>query len=253
MVFAAQDPPRRGQGFGCSALGRERSARGISEQSFDNRCPKCVRTLHESITEFDGPVRRRAVDERRRGIHRSGLVLGAPAPDGIEVFERVAEREEISVTVDAGVGRQTSSLRRDRKIGTHRLGPGKRSRRGHTQEVGKNPFTASGGRRVGGIDAMLMSRRDHQDAALSKQSGSLRRTKRDATELLTHHIRNAVVLRELLIEKSVIRIPDLDRIAVLAELAQQKQFRFAAEGLSQREVVVGKEALVGLAPLSLSS
>jgi len=77
-----------------------------------------------------------------------------------------------------------------------------------------------------------MPRRDHQDAALAKKSGALLRVNRDTAELRASDVGDSVVLRELIIHECVVRSPDLEGIAIVAQLAQKEQFRFASKRLA---------------------
>src|SRR5262245_60971255 len=109
----------------------------------------------------------------------------------------------------AGVGGQRARLAGDRQLGVDGLCARKRIRWRHSQEVHANPLAARGGRGVGGIDAVLMFRSQHQDAALAEKAGSLGRRSRgfgkgNAAELGSADTRNVVMSRELLVEESVI-------------------------------------------------
>ena len=81
---------------------------------------------------------------------------------------------------------------------------------------------------------MLVSRRHHQDAALTEKPGAFRHRQRSATKLRAGHVRDVVMLRELLVQKRVVGTPELDRVAVVTQLTEQEQFRFLASE-SRRE------------------
>ena len=52
------------------------------------------------------------------------------------------------------------------------------------------------------------------------------------------------MLGELLIEERVVRAPELDRIAVVAQLTEQEQLGFFGEGIPQGDVIIGEILLV---------
>ena len=91
-----------------------------------------------------------------------------------------------------------------------------------------NPFRTSRRRRIRRVDTVLMSRRHHQDAALPEQTRTFG-CGRDASKLRARDIRDAVMLRKRLVQERVVGAPDLDRIAILAQLTQEKQFRLMGQ------------------------
>ena len=62
------------------------------------------RGVQEDPTEFDDAVDRGAIDERSRRVDRANLIVGAPAAQGVEVLEGIAEGEEVAMAVHAGIG-----------------------------------------------------------------------------------------------------------------------------------------------------
>ena len=91
---------------------------------------------------------------------------------------------------------------------------------------------------------MLVSRRHHQDAALAEKPGAFRHGQRNAAELRAGHVGDAVMLRELLVQKRVVGTPELDRVAVVTQLTEQEQLGFLGQGIAQGDVVVGEVLLV---------
>ena len=67
----------------------------------------------------------------------------------------------------------------------------------------------------------------------------------DAAELGPVDTRNAVVLREPLIEKGVVRGQQINNIAILAHDALEKQFRLSPEVLAQFVVPIGIKLSIG--------
>src|SRR6185436_7943634 len=69
-----------------------------------------------------------------------------------------------------------------------------------------------------------------QNAALSKQAApGIVGSERDAPELVAIDIRNAVVLREAIVDERVVRGQQIDDAAIFANDALKEQFRFAPE------------------------
>ena len=72
-----------------------------------------------------------------------------------------------------------------------------------------------------------------------------------AAELRAGDAGNAVVPGELLVQERVVGIPELDRIAVVAQLTEEEQLGFRGHRVAQRDVVVGEvpSVRIGLAEL----
>src|SRR5262245_13456665 len=111
------------------------------------------------------------------------------------------------MTRHARLRRQCSRLRSDRKLRLYRLRTRKWIWRRRAEEVIAYPDRSRGGRRVCRIRAVLMTRRDHVDAALTKQSHALGRGERYTTEVRARNTGNPVMLCQLFIQKCVIRTP----------------------------------------------
>ena len=62
---------------------------------------------------------------------------------------------------------------------------------------------------------------------MAEQPRSFRRGPGHAAELRAGDVGNAVMLGELPIEEGVVRTPELDRVAVVTQLAEQEQFASA--------------------------
>ena len=216
----------------------------VDEQFFRDRRTKRLGVLKQDLPELDYAVGRCAIDERARHVHRARLVVSAPAADRIEVLQRIAKRKEVPVAVDAGLGGQSARLGGDRQLGLHGLGAGKSIRQRRAEEVEANPLRSCRGRRVGGVDAVLVSRRHHQDAAVAEKPGPFRRGHGHAAELRAGDVGDAVVRGELRVEERVVRAPEVERVAVVTQLTEQEQLGFPGEGIAQGDVVVGEVLLV---------
>src|SRR5688500_10463036 len=144
-----------------------------------------------------------------------GLVVRTPAAYRIEVLQRVAKREEVPVTVHAGLGGKRARLRSDRQLRFHGLRVWKRLWCGCAEEPRAHPERTCRRRGVTGVGAMLMPGRDHVDTSVTKQPCPLRRGQHDAAELCPGDAGNTVVMRQLLVQKRVVRVPQLDRVAIL--------------------------------------
>ena len=116
----------------------------------------------------------------------------------------------------------------------------RRRRRRRAEDVFQNPLAANHRRRARGI------RRDREDAALPQQAAALAvPVQRDAPEVAAVHVRNAVVLREPLVQERVVGLEQVEHAAVFAQDALEKQLGFAAERLAQVVVEIGKQPQVG--------
>src|SRR5688572_32705390 len=88
-----------------------------------------------------------------------GLVVRTPAAYRIEVLQRVAKREEVPVTVHAGLGGKRARLRSDRQLRFHGLRVWKRLRCGCAEEPRAHPERTCRRRGVTGVGAMLIDRK----------------------------------------------------------------------------------------------
>ena len=95
--------------------------------------------------------------------------------------------------------------------------------RRRSQDVFENPFAAQNGRRPVRIG------RHRQNAALAEQSAPGRVLYRDAPEVAAVDVRDAVVLREPVIDEGVVRRQQIDHVVVLAHDAVEEHFGLFAE------------------------
>ena len=80
---------------------------------------------------------------------------------------------------------------------------------------------------------------------MTQQSTALAaRFERDAAEARAVHMRNVVVLRQPLVQPSVIRLQQVEHAAVLAQHVLEKQFRLATHRLPQVVIEVGKQSAI---------
>ncbi len=170
----------------------------------------------------------------------------SPASDGVEPFERQADRIDHVVTPRAG--RVGPMLREPLPAGQtavhgvvlERRHVGQRWRRRHAEQVVEHPLAANHRRRPGRV------RRDGQDAALPQQSAAPAVVgQRDAPETVAVHVRDTVVLRQPFVDERVFRVQQIENAAVLAQHAVHEQLGLAPEGLPQVVVEVRKQAHVG--------
>src|SRR5262249_400500 len=73
---------------------------------------------------------------------------------------------------------------------------------------------------------------------------AVRFVKRYPAKLRSVNARDAVMLRQPLVEKGIVRVEQIENTAILAEYALKKQFCFAAKGLTQTLVKIGKRIRV---------
>src|SRR4026207_254253 len=90
----------------------------------------------------------------------------------------------------------------------------------------------------------------HQDAALTKQSRPLWR-RRYATELSAGDAGNPVVTGKRLVQERVVGAPELDGVAILAQLAEKEEFGFLRHGGAECHVVIREERFVRIGLLEL--
>ena len=81
-----------------------------------------------------------------------------------------------------------------------------------------DPLAARGGRCEARIRAVLMPGSHHQNASLPQEPIPFRRGQRNAAELRPLHIGDAVVPRQLLVQKCVVGAPEFDRIVIFTQL-----------------------------------
>src|SRR4029434_5156766 len=87
--------------------------------------------------------------------------------------------------------------------------------------------------------------RDRQNAPLAEQTASRAvGQKRDAAELRSADVRDAVVLRQTLVEEREVRPQQIEDAPVLTYYRGEKEFRFRRHGAAQPFVEVGEESIV---------
>ena len=99
----------------------------------------------------------------------------------------------------------------------------RRRRQRRAEEVLENPLSAHNRRRA------MRERRDGQHAALAEQPAAAIVAALDAAEVRAANVRNAVVLREPLVDERVIGRQQIEHAAIFAQDAAREQLRFAAE------------------------
>src|SRR2546427_1490385 len=89
-------------------------------------------------------------------------------------------------------------------------------------------------------------------AALPKQSSARRGLDRNAPEVGSVNVWNAVVLREPLVDERVIRFQYVENISILADDALEEHFGLPLKCLPQIVVKVGESEQVGIPVLQLA-
>ena len=116
---------------------------------------------------------------------------------------------------------------------------GRRRRRRGAQQTLQNPLAALHHRSPVGV------RGDRENAALPQQSAAVRVGERHAAELRAVDIGDAVVLRQALVEKSVVGVQQVQHAAVLAQHAGKEQVRFLEERPAQGFIEFGEYIRIG--------
>ena len=111
----------------------------------------------------------------------------------------------------------------------------RRRRRRRAQQVVQNPLAALHHRRAVRVG------RHRQDAALPQQAAAIRIGQRHLAELRAVDIRDAVVLRQALIEERVVRVQQIQHAAVFAQDVLEEQLGLLLEALAQAFVELGED------------
>ena len=159
--------------------------------------------------------------DRRPGFDRS------PAADRVELLERQAERihQVVARGADRRCSRCSASRSRTDEVAVHgvvlqRRHVGQRRRRRDAEKIVEDELAAQDRRGPGRI------RRDRQDASLTKQSAAPAvLVERDAPEAAAIHVRDAVMLRQPLVDERVVRAQQIEHAAILAQDALEEELR----------------------------
>ena len=166
-----------------------------------------ARPLQQRLPQIVRPGERRAVVERARRIDRRAVVLDAPRAGDVEVLERQADR------IDHAVARRARRVRAVLLHAlAHRAQPAvfrlrrrfevrhvrRRRRRRRAEQHFHHPLAAQHRRGAIGV------RRQRQDAAVAEQAAPPRVRIRHLAELVADDVRDAVVLREPLVDERVV-------------------------------------------------
>ena len=119
---------------------------------------------------------------------------------------------------------------------------GRRFRRGSAEHVFQDPHTPLDRR-----GPVVLHPGDRQEAALAQQPAAAVEVRAEppAAEMRAVDVRDAVVLRQSLVQERVVGGHQVDDVAVLAEHALEQQLGLARERLAQLVVPVGEDGLGG--------
>jgi len=143
------------------------------EQFFAERAGKQFRTLEQPAFESRHAGERAAVRQAARGVDGFVVFRGAPAADGVEIFQGKTDGIHDVVTTRARgicpVSREACAHRQRRRdsVVVERGHVGRRGRRRFASERRENPVTANHRRGARGV------RGDSENAALPQQAAAL--------------------------------------------------------------------------------
>ena len=208
---------------------------------------KASDACHQRLPQTDRAIHLRAVHQLAGRVDRKAAVFRRHAPTASK-FSSAKPIGSIILWQAAQAGLLRCSSRRAR-TGTA-FAPGHvflerrhirgRLRRRRAQQSIQHPFAAH--HRRGAVG----ERRHRQNAALAQQPAAILIGDGHAPEAVALHVRNAVVLRQPLIDERVVRGQQVDHVAVFADDAVEEQLGFAAHGLQQIAVEVGIEEQIRL-------
>ncbi len=199
-----------------------------------NVSTKRVRTGEDRLAQIRRSRELRAIHHDAGGVDRQAAIERAPLADVVVVLERKPDRIHHVVAGRADlVGPVIGEARAQRgRLGGRGieivLDARRWWRRRNAEHVLQNPCAANHRR------CAVRDRGDRENGALPQQPTSrtfLRQA--DLAELIADHAIDAVVTRESLVEERVVRVQQLENIAVLVHDAGEHESRFLLEGLTQ--------------------
>ena len=178
--------------------------------------------------------------------------MAAPLSDGIEILERESDRVHHFVAARAdriGAVLFHAFAQRQRfaiAIFFERRNIGRRRSGRNSEQIRENPFAALHRRRA------IRIRGHSKNAALAEQTATVFGRQRDAAELASVDVRNAVVPRQTFIDEGVVGVQQVHHAAVFAHDALEEELRFLAHRLAQVVVEIGEDLRIGRGVLEVA-